>query len=403
MQHTPAARIAADAAVTDRPRVAGLHGQTVYVSPTTRMIGHGVALSARPAGNDLGETVARLLAAARSEGLPTVVIGAIPFDPQSPACLYVPERLERPGRHVLPVASPGDAPSIVDVRQTPSPNGYRDAVARGLARIRQTDLKKLVLARRLELVLDAEPDLAGLLATLMQRHPASFVYAIPLDAENGEEAGVLLGASPELLVRKAGNQVFANPLAGTIAADPDRLRNARNIARLLASAKDRQEHAFTSRAVGAALRPFCSRLHVPETPSVLAAGPVNHLSTVIAGELASPGMTALDLALALHPTPAVGGVPKAEALAAIADIEGFDRGFYAGMVGWCDENGNGEWAVTLRCAEIRGRRVRLFAGAGIVEGSAPEEEYRETETKLKTMLQALGLEQPATGKARAER
>ncbi|WP_432349598.1 isochorismate synthase (plasmid) [Shinella yambaruensis] len=403
MQHTPAARIAADVAVAETLPAAGLHGRTVYVSPTTRMIGHGIALSARPAGEDLRETVARLLATARSEGFPPVVVGAIPFDTQSPASLYVPERLERPGRPVPLAVTPGEAPAIVDVRQTPSPSGYRDAVARGLARIRRTDLKKLVLARRLELELDAAPDLAGLLATLMRRHPASFVYGVPLDAGNGEDAGVLLGASPELLVRKAGDRVFANPLAGTIAADPDRLRNARNIARLLASAKDRQEHAYTSRAVGETLRPFCRSLDVPETPSVLAAGPVNHLSTVITGELASPDVTALDLALALHPTPAVGGAPTAEALAAIADIEGFDRGLYAGMVGWCDENGDGEWAVTLRCAEIRGRRVRLFAGAGIVEGSDPEAEYRETETKLKTMLQALGLEPSAAGKARAER
>ncbi|MEW9612481.1 isochorismate synthase [Shinella sp. S4-D37] len=403
MQHTTAARITADAALAETLPATGLHGRTVYVSSTTRMIGHGVALSAQPTGIDLRETVARLLATARGEGFPPIVVGAIPFDTQSPACLYVPKSLTRPVRPVPLSATTGAAPSIIDVRQTPSPSGYRDAVARGLARIRQTELKKLVLARRLELVLDAEPDLADLLTTLMQRHPASFVYGVPLDAGNGEEAGVLLGASPELLVRKAGGKVFANPLAGTIATDPDRLRNARNIARLLASAKDRQEHAYTSRAVGKALRPFCKTLDVPETPSVLAAGPVNHLSTVITGELASSGVTALDLALALHPTPAVGGAPTAEALAAIADIEGFDRGLYAGMVGWCDENGDGEWAVTLRCAEIRGRRVRLFAGAGIVEGSDPDAEYRETETKLKTMLQALGLEPSADGKARAER
>ncbi len=373
-----------------------LRDRALFVSPNTRMLASGIAACSDPADGDLRASMDRLFNIARAGGHPPVVVGAIPFDTDASPSLYVPRRIEEP--------SPADwqafglapsryaAPKINDMRQTPSPTDYRLSVAEGVERIAQSSLEKLVLARRLEIDLDSEPDVIRLLATLMKRHKASFIYSIPLAADRERQAGLLVGASPELLVSKRGNKVFANPLAGTVAADPDPKRNARNIADLMASPKDRHEHAFTSRAVGEALKPFCTSITVPDEPSVLAAGPVNHLSTVIEGELASPDITVLDLMLALHPTPAVGGVPRREALEAIADLEKFDRGLYAGMVGWCDENGDGEWAVTLRCAEIRNRQIRLMAGAGIVAGSDPDAEFRETENKFKTMLQALGLD-----------
>ncbi|MGF9564882.1 isochorismate synthase [Neorhizobium sp. JUb45] len=398
MQHAPAKTMVAETAPTFLSQ-ADLLDRALFVSPKTRMLASGMAACCDPADGDLRASMDRLFAMARAGGHPPVIIGAIPFDTNAAPSLYVPRQIEEPSLADWQAFgfSPSRyaAPKITDMRQTPSPTDYRRAVAEGVQRIARSPLEKLVLARRLEIELDNQPDVISLLATLMKRHRASFVYSIPLTADGDREAGLLVGASPELLVSKRGNRVFANPLAGTIAADPDPKRNARNIADLMASPKDRHEHAFTSRAVGEALRPFCRSINVPHEPSVLAAGPVNHLSTVIEGELSSTDTGILDLMLALHPTPAVGGVPRAEALAAIADIEHFDRGLYAGMVGWCDENGDGEWAVTLRCAEIRNRNIRLMAGAGIVAGSDPDAEFRETENKFKTMLQALGLDAKA--------
>lgn len=375
-----------------------LADSVVFLSPSERLVGQGIGDQAGPAETDPdpARRVAHLLEAARRAGRAPVVMGAIPFDPSGRSRLVVPRRLDRlspAGWQAALQRLPGPSapPRLLRSHPLPDPDGYRQAVEGGLARIADGGLAKLVLARSLDLEVADPIDPCRVLAALIRRHPGSLLYSVPLPAEEGREAGVFLGASPELLVRKAGGRVFANPLAGSIAASPDPAENARRIERLLASEKDRHEHAFAAHAVVETLRPFCRTIDVPATPGVVAAGPIIHLSTPIVGELRTPCASALELALALHPTPAVGGTPTAEAVAAIAELEGFDRGLYAGMVGWCDAAGDGEWAVSLRCAEIRGSRARLFAGAGIVDGSEPEAELEETATKLKTMLTALGL------------
>ena len=362
------------------------------------MIGRGIAHQSEPiaAGSSIHEDLHRLIDAARREGLHPLVMGAIPFDTTRPRKLFLPCSAEySPASNwqkpLGPSINPAAALRSLSAISRPSEHGYMEAVQQGLDLIGQGALEKLVLARCLQLELEDEPDLLNILTRLSERHPASFIYSVPLAATEHDDRGVLLGASPELLVRKSGNRIFANPLAGSVAFHPDPETNDRNIQALLNSQKDRREHAFASQAVGEALRPFCSQIHIPQTPSVLCAGPINHLSTVITGELRASDTTVLDLAMALHPTPAVGGTPTIEAVKAIGELETFDRGLYAGMVGWCDDNGDGEWAITLRCAEIRGKRARLFAGAGIVDGSIPRDELKETEIKLQTMLNALGL------------
>ncbi|MBP2231643.1 isochorismate synthase [Azospirillum agricola] len=387
----------------------GLADAVVFLSPSNRMVGHGIAHAADPGGDSDGDPdkgagdparrLARLFEAARRDGRAPVVMGAIPFDVSGPSRLIVPRDLDRlspagwqAALRRLPgtATTPATPPRPPRAHPLPDPDGYRRAVAGGLARIAEGRLAKLVLARSLDLEADEPIDPGRVLAALIRRHPASFLYSVPLPPETGRDAGVFLGASPELLVRRVGGRVHATPLAGTIAASPDPAENARRVERLLASEKDRHEHAFAARAVAETLRPFCRTIEVPATPGVVAAGPVIHLSTPIVGELRAPHAGALELALALHPTPAVGGTPTDAAVAAIAELEGVGRGLYAGMVGWCDAGGDGEWAVSLRCAEIRGRRARLFAGAGIVHGSDPEAELEETAAKLKTMLAALG-------------
>lgn len=160
---------------------------------------------------------------------------------------------------------------------------------------------------------------------------------------------------------------------------------------MLSSAKDLHEHAVVADAVAAALRPFCRTLDVPEKPSLIKTETMWHLSSVIKGELSDPSVTALELAAALHPTPAVCGTPTDLAREAILSIEPFDRDFFTGMVGWCDDAGDGEWIVTIRCAEAEERSLRLYAGAGVVAGSKPEDELQETSAKFRTMLRAMGV------------
>jgi isochorismate synthase len=213
--------------------------------------------------------------------------------------------------------------------------------------------------------------------------PAAFTFAAPTPE------GVIVGASPELLVSRFGREVRANPLAGSAARSGDPDEDRENGARLLASAKDHEEHAIVVDAIAQTLRPSCRELSWDPEPVLLETPNVWHLSTRFRGLLREPSPSALELARALHPTPAVAGEPRDAALEAIAEREPFDRGAYAGPVGWVDASGDGEWAIALRCAELRGERATLYAGAGIVAGSRPDAEVDETERKFRAFLDAL--------------
>ncbi len=169
--------------------------------------------------------------------------------------------------------------------------------------------------------------------------------------------------------------------------------DVRRAAALLESPKDLQEHAFVVDAIHAALAPYCRDLVVPERPTLVRTAAMWHLATTITGELIDPAVSALELAVAMHPTPAVCGSPTPLAREAIRGIEPFDRGLYTGMVGWGDADGDGEWVVTLRCAEADERTLRVFAGAGVVAESRPESELAETSAKFRTFLDAAGVPQ----------
>ncbi|MGZ4242325.1 MAG: isochorismate synthase, partial [Actinomycetota bacterium] len=195
--------------------------------------------------------------------------------------------------------------------------------------------------------------------------------------------------SPELLVARTGDRVRARPLAGTAARGRDTASDDAAGRALLASAKDRGEHALVVDAVRAALEPVCARLDMDPAPGLLATSKVWHLATELRGTLAER-LDALSLAARLHPTPAVCGTPRDAARAAITELEQIERTLYAGLVGWTDATGDGEWAVVLRCAEMQGRIALLFAGAGVVADSDPEAELAETDAKFRSMLEALG-------------
>jgi menaquinone-specific isochorismate synthase len=277
-----------------------------------------------------------------------------------------------------PVRSPGQV-RYSDGSITSS--AYENAVAAAVERIRGGELDKVVLARDLVASTENPLDPRALLAPLARAYPGCWTFAV-----DG-----LVGATPELLVRRTGDHVVSRVLAGTTARGSDAVVDAQHAAELLASDKDRVEHELAVRSVSDALGPFCSDLVVPRAPEVVRLANVQHLQTDITGRLAN-GESALDLAAALHPTAAVCGTPTGRARAAIRELEDMDRGRYAGPVGWIDSRGDGAFGIALRCAQIDPidrRTLRMFAGCGIVAGSVPADELAESQTKLLAMREAL--------------
>ena len=264
----------------------------------------------------------------------------------------------------------------------PPPDGYAAAVADVVHRLGPR-LRKVVLARTIEVDAGRELDARRLAHRLRAVNPDAFTFAAPTTA------GILVGASPELLVSRFGREVRSNPLAGSAARSGDPDEDRANADALLASAKDGEEHAIVVEAIAEVLRPFCRELTWDPVPTLLETPNVWHLSTRFRGLLREPSPGVLEVVAALHPTPAVAGEPRDVALEVIEELEPFDRGSYAGPVGWVDASGDGEWAIALRCAELRGDRATLYAGAGIVAGSMPEAEVDETERKFRAFLDAL--------------
>ncbi|NSC20204.1 isochorismate synthase [Streptomyces albus subsp. chlorinus] len=363
----------------------------LLATPHRTLLAHGTAEEIPDDARPVPLRVREALTARRRDGEPApLVVGALPFDPDAPGALAVPERVRwaPPLREDPLVALPVPEPEETgpwQVRQVPSTERYGAAVASAVARMRAGELDKVVLARTLELTAPHEPDLSALLRRLARRDPAGYTFAVP-----SGPGRTLVGASPELLVARRGGRLTANPLAGSAPRSGDLAEDVRRAAALLESPKDLHEHAVVVEAVKAALAPFCTRLEVPGAPTLVRTAAMWHLSTTVTGELTDPATTALDLASALHPTPAVCGTPVEAARAVIAACEPFERGAYTGMVGWQDADGDGEWVVTIRCAEAEGRLLRLFAGAGVVAGSSPQAETAETGAKFRTFLDAVG-------------
>ena len=256
---------------------------------------------------------------------------------------------------------------------------YENSVREVLAALDRGEIRKVVLARQLLGAIDVAADLRAPLAALEAAYPDTFVFAI-----DG-----MMGASPETMVRVIDGRVSARVLAGSAARGSDAISDTSAAATLAASRKDVAEHEFAVRSVLGSLRPFTSVLDVSPHPFALKLPNLWHLASDVSGMLIGAAGS-LELLAALHPTAAVGGEPTDAALALIARWEPFDRGRYAGPMGWVDASGNGEWAVALRCAQVEGATVRAFAGAGIVEGSTPERELAETELKFRPIRAAFG-------------
>lgn len=335
-----------------------------------------------------------------------VAFGALPFLPGADADLIVPEVLvgrDQDGSRWLTTVDPaGSAPrpldELVDLLTSPPsgltppvgpgafdvvssrpPEAWTDAVATATARIRTGELEKVVLAREVVVTADGPIPVATVLTRLSQAYPDCYLYLV-----DG-----FCGASPELLVGRTGDQVRAQPMAGTAPRRGDPVADAKLAANLLASNTYRHEHQVTIDDVHDGLLAFSSYVDYEPEPSVVALANVQHLATTVEGRLSHPPASILELVEALHPTPAICGRPREAALALIGELEALDRGRYAGAVGWVDAHGNGQFAVSIRGASIDGNVARVIAGNGLVADSDPTTELIETRAKLQAMLSAI--------------
>ncbi len=289
--------------------------------------------------------------------------------------------LDRLARHEVSVADPPAAPLGISFADG-ALNGeqWMSVVADAVGRINAGALEKVVLARDLVATGDQPIDVRWPVRQLTATYPMCWTFHV-----DG-----LFGATPEMLVRRERGLVTSRVLAGTIRRTGDDGRDLALAATLARSSKDLEEHEYAVRSVAEALEPHCSSMNVPEAPFVLHLPNVMHLATDVAGVVHDADtVSSLQLAEALHPSAAVGGTPTRVATELISEIEGMDRGRYAGPVGWIDASGDGEWGIALRSAEIDGATVRLFAGCGIVSDSDPEAELAEAQAKFVPVRDAL--------------
>ena len=439
-----------DAADIDLIAAAGRDG-VLWQHEGSGLAGRGVALRIElPRGLADSAAVAGVtgsLAAIRrgddvaGPGTGAVALGALPFAREAPGTLVVPRVVigRRDGEAwITTVAGPGDGPSagrlagqmaadalggFTDPRPAPSEftltammdhDAWGGLVAGAVDRIDAGALGKVVLARQVDVTANRPFVTSDVLARLLALYPTCMIFRIDS----------FLGASPELLIERRGALVASHPLAGTIGRSGDLATDEALIAGLIASPKERSEHAYVIEGLRRTLGPLCDDLDVPEKPTVLELRNVTHLATRLTGVLsavgggpaapagggpgrpglagdhpaapaagpAHPGLgvpSALQLVAAVHPTPAVGGTPTDAAVAYISEVEGFDRGRYAGPVGWMDARGDGSWAIGLRSADVDGPHASMYAGVGVVAGSRARTELAETQLKLQALLAAL--------------
>lgn len=392
-------------------------------SPDLGVLGHGVSLriAADRSSGRTAQQVADVLGAIEVErgldvpGTGAVALGAFPFRPDAPGELVVPRivvgrnaegdawvttigpRRDHPadaevdavlaragtmGRGFARDAglhAATEAPTTFEVHPLRDPADWCGAVAEVTDRIRAGTAAKVVLARGIEIRTDRPIRVGSVLSHLRRSFPGSHLFSIE----------GFVGASPEMLVERDGPTVRAHPMAGTAPRSGDAEADARLAAALLSSTNTQDEHRRTIDMVHDTLLPWCSWLDEDAEPRVVAVANVQHLATRLVGHLSDPTTSVLELVDALHPTPAVGGAPRQVALDTIAELEGLDRGRYAGPVGWVDGDGNGRWIVGIRSATIGGTGAVACAGVGVVADSDPEAELAETRAKLQAILGAI--------------
>jgi menaquinone-specific isochorismate synthase len=329
-------------------------------------------------------------------GTGPVAIGALPFEPSRSGELVVPSlvvgRSDDGTRWITSITDGHDEPRLPDFDRPAAEDPSRfqvtsdvpasewcDSVEVTRNELRAGAARKAVLSRAVTIETDRPISRRTIIGRLRSAYPACMLYSVE----------GFVGASPELLVARAGDLVRSHPMAGTAPRSDDPTTDARLAANLIASTKDQEEHRLTIDMVHDTLLPWCSYLDEEAEPSIVAMANVQHLATLVSGRLSSPPASIIELMTALHPTPAVCGSPREAALELIARHESFDRGRFGGPVGWVDAEGNGAWAVGIRSAELEGNRARLFAGVGVLPDSDPVAELAETRAKLQALLTAI--------------
>ena len=370
----------------------------LFVRNAVGMAGRGVA--ERVPIDEAAAALAALPHDSTVDGAAPVALGVLGFRPGAPATVVIPQVLVRKfanGSTAVTVCGDLDA-DAVSTMLAPRPvadasassyriepgvavERYLAAVAAARDAVRAGDLTKAVIARPI-VVHSSEPiDVHAVLRRLRASFGSSYRYSI-----DG-----FIGASPELLVEVDGPVVRSHPLAGTAPRTGDVDNDARIAADLVASTKNQIEHRIVIDVVHDTLLPWASYLDWEPEPSIVTVANVQHLGTRMEGMLSQPGPSVIELVRALSPTPALGGHPREAAIELIERVEGFERGRYGGAVGWVDADGNGTWAVAIRCAELSEdrRSARLIAGGGIVADSEPLAELAETQAKFQAMLSAI--------------
>jgi isochorismate synthase len=311
----------------------------------------------------------------------TVNVEAAPDDTADELAERATRRLRELHSAPLPLLDPAPT-GVYRVQSAMPPSHYEEAVAAALQRIRSGELEKIVLAREVDVHAPVDHDPGALLGLLREEFGSCYVFAL------GRGDAAFVAASPELLVRREGQRASTVALAGSVGRSADPAVDDHLGERLLRSEKDREENAIVARRIARALRPLAVWVTAAPEPVLVRVANIQHLGMPIRAQLAS-SVSAIELAGVLHPTPAVGGEPRAAAAALIPALEGLDRGWYAGAVGWTDTAGDGEFCVALRCALLRAATARLYAGCGIVADSQPAAELAETEVKLGALLPLL--------------
>jgi salicylate biosynthesis isochorismate synthase len=301
-------------------------------------------------------------------------------DPQQRAAALC-GRVESLRDDPLPLLDPAPA-GRYDVVSAAPPEHFEHAVAGAVARIEAGEIEKIVLAREVQVHAPVAHDPAAVFAVLREAFPSCFSFCV------GRGGAAFIGATPELLVRRDGLRAGTLALAGSTRRSADPAVDDHLGEQLMRSAKDREEQAIVIRRIERTLTPYSVWVTAAPDPVVVRVANIQHLATPIRAQLAAP-RSAVELAGALHPTPAVGGEPFDVAGPLIPALEGLDRGWYAAPIGWTDTSEDGEFCVALRCALLVGRVARCYAGVGVVRDSVPAEELAETEIKLQALLPVL--------------
>lgn len=312
-----------------------------------------------------------------------IVVGVIPFDKSMPYKIFTPKQYQWVDRKNMNNIY---LPEKTKVHKVSIPNydGFTSMVDNAIQKINLGLIDKVVLSRVLNIESNKNINALNLFLNLNYQNPLSYNFYIPIENK------FLIGASPELLIRKVNKEIISMPLAGTMPRESNKSKDIASKDTLFNSLKDRYEHDFVIKYINTMLKPYCSELKL-SAPFLFSTPTLWHFATKINGVLKDNTINSLALACLLHPTPALCGTPYLAANELINSIEPFERNFFGGIVGWCDSIGNGEWVVVIRSGMISCNKIQLFAGAGIVPDSVPELEWNETEAKLNTMLCAMNI------------